>query len=143
MQAVGGLAGALLLWKFWCWVDPKFWGWVDPDLWVWWTLVSGVGQRVPSLVVGAVSTRGCCPCGWVLWEPRAGSASASWAEAVKSQGIIFSLISRGKAAYAIVLSVSAFPPTGLLSTSFEPLVKFTKRDRELPRRDVPARPPAN
>lgn len=43
----------------------------------------------------------------------------------------------------IVLSVSAFPPTSLLSVSFEPLVKFTRRDRELPRREVPARFPAN
>ena len=31
----------------------------------------------------------------------------------------------------IVLSVSAFPPTSHLLTSFEPLVKFTRRDREL------------
>lgn len=55
----------------------------------------------------------------------------SWVEAVKLQGIIFSLVSRGKAAYAIVLSVSAFPPTSLLLTSFEPPVKFSGRDREL------------
>lgn len=47
------------------------------------------------------------------------------------QGIIFSLVSRGKAAYVIVLSVSAFPPTSLLLTSLEPPVKFSRRDGEL------------
>lgn len=47
------------------------------------------------------------------------------------RGIIFSLVSRGKAAYVIVLSVSAFPPTSLLLTSFEPPVKFSSRDGEL------------
>lgn len=36
-----------------------------------------------------------------------------------------------KAAYVIVLSVSAFPPTSLLLTSFEPPVKFSRRDGEL------------
>lgn len=55
----------------------------------------------------------------------------SWVEAVKLQGIIFSLVSRGKAAYVIVLSVSAFPPTSLPLTSFEPPVTFSWRDGEL------------
>lgn len=47
-------------------------------------------------------------------SPHPGSAPhlprwwLSWVEAVKLQGIIFSLVSRGKAAYVIVLSVSAF-----------------------------------
>lgn len=55
----------------------------------------------------------------------------SWVEAVELQGIIFSLVSRGKAAYVIVLSVSAFPHTSLLSTSFEPPVRFSGRNGEL------------
>lgn len=91
-------------------------------------------------------SHGCCWCWWVLspcspspsaaleptaWPGSAPASSLARAEAVKLQGIIFSLVSRGKEAYAIVLSVSAFPPTTLLLTSFEPLVKRTGRAGEL------------
>lgn len=91
-------------------------------------------------------SHGCCWCWWVLspcspsppaaleptaWPGSAPASSLARAEAVKLQGIIFSLVSRGKEAYAIVLSVSAFPPTSLLLTSFEPLVKRTGRAGEL------------
>lgn len=120
MQAVGDLPGALLLTKFQVPVPA----WMD-------------------LVVR--SGHGGCPCGLRVWfvpsssSPHPGSAPLPHWHAGGSPGLRLSncrvlflaWFPEEKAAYVIVLSVSAFPPTSLLLTSFEPPVKFSRRDGEL------------